>query len=78
MKKIIPKLYLICIVAGMLIAGLATLSKNNNYIGNMWDTTEEPIAPVSDAQESKYTRQYIFDTSNFSEGRTCLFFVLRI
>lgn len=74
MKKIIPKLYLICIVAGMLIAGLATLSKNNNYIGNMWDTTEEPIAPVSDAQESEYTRQYIFDTSNFSEGRTCLFF----
>lgn len=74
MKKIIPRLYLVCIAIGLVIVIMANLTKNNNYVGNMWETSEEPINPVDSIQKSEYIRQYVFDTSDLGEGMNCLFF----
>lgn len=75
MKKIIPRLYLVCIAIGLVIVIMANLTKNNNYVGNMWETSEEPINPVDSIQKLEYIRQYVFDTSDLGEGMNCLFFV---
>lgn len=74
MKKIIPKLYLVCIAVGLLIVIAANIGSKNIYKGKMWEATKEPVLPVETIQKSDSVRQFVFDVADFKQGRNCLFF----
>lgn len=74
MKKVIPKLYLACIVIGIIIVIAASITKNNVYKGQMWEASKSPVYAEKILQESDHMRVYLFPVSDFAKGNDCLFF----